>query len=76
VGALRLDEGRRGDYAQAAARLDRPIEQQLAIDTAGLILGMTHEAHARGAIWAGDRNSVEHFGTLTAKQSRHGRGSS
>ncbi len=76
VRALGLAEGKIGHYAEAAARLDRLIAEQVAAGSSGLVLGMTYEARARVAVWARDQAAVAQFGELTAEQYRHGRGSS
>jgi len=75
VRALALAEGKLGELDSASARLDALIERQRAMGVTGLNLGMTYEARARVAIWAGARADVERFGRLTAEQYRHGRGS-
>ncbi len=41
----------------------------------GLLLGVTYEARARVAIWAGDDAAVERYARLTAQEYRHGTGS-
>jgi hypothetical protein len=75
VRALGLAEAKLGQYVQATQRLESLIEEQRAAGIAGLMLGLSYEARARAAVWAGDRPAVEHFGKLTAEQYQHGRGS-
>lgn len=71
--ALALAEGKLGDLAGAAARLDAVIAAQQGYGAHGLILGATYEARTRIAIWAGDRAAVEHYGQLAAREYRFGR---
>jgi hypothetical protein len=73
--ALGLAEAKLGQYKQATERLESLIEEQSGVGIAGLSLGLSYEARARAAIWAGDRPAVERFGKLTAEQYQHGRGS-
>jgi hypothetical protein len=40
-----------------------------------MFIGVTYEARARIAIWAGDDQAVEEYSRLTAREYRHGRGS-
>jgi hypothetical protein len=72
---LALVEGKLGDLAGAAARLDAVIKAQHDYRGTGLILGASYEARARIAIWAGDHAAVEHYGHLAAREYRHGRAS-
>jgi tetratricopeptide (TPR) repeat protein len=74
--ALALAEGKLGDYDGAAERLERVIEDQLALQVSGLQLGASYEARARIAIWSGDQAALEHYAELTAREYRHGAGSS
>jgi tetratricopeptide (TPR) repeat protein len=72
---LALAEARLGEHASAAARLDDIARRQVAIGVQGLHLGATYEARTRVAIWTGDREAVEAYGRLTAREYRHGHGS-
>jgi hypothetical protein len=74
--ALALAEGKLGDYAGAAKRLEDMIARQLELQVSGLNLGASYEARARIAIWAGDQAALERYAELTAREYRHGAGSS
>jgi serine/threonine protein kinase len=73
--ALSLAEAKLGDYAGAAQRLERVIDEQRALGITGLQLGASYEARARVAIWAGDRQALQEFGRLTAAEYRYGKNS-
>jgi hypothetical protein len=74
--AMALAEAGLKDRSGAEARLERLIATQCELGVAGLNLGLSFEARARIAIWAGDRAAVEHYAPLAAREYRHGRGSS
>jgi hypothetical protein len=73
--ALALAEARLGDVSGAAARLEALIERQRALGVAGLMLGVTYEARALVAIWAGDRPALRSYAQLTAASYRMSPGS-
>jgi hypothetical protein len=73
--ALALAEARLGEYEQAAARLSRVIQEQLALGISGLRLGASYEARARIAIWARDAALAEEYMRHTAREYRYGQGS-
>jgi hypothetical protein len=72
VRALALAEAKLGEYAPAVERLDALIARQLALGATGLRLGLSYEARAQLAIWAGDERAFEHFSRLTAREYRYG----
>jgi Protein kinase domain/AAA ATPase domain len=55
----------------AVERLERLEERQRALGVTGLRLGLTYEARARMAIWAGDAAAFEHYARATAKEYRY-----
>jgi hypothetical protein len=75
VRATALADAKLGDFARAASRLERVIEEQRELGVTGLNLGASYEARARVAVWAGDAAGVETYARLTAQEYRHGRGS-
>jgi hypothetical protein len=75
VRALALAEAKVGAHDAAGERLDALITAQTELGVTGLLLGMTYEARARVAIWAGDERAVERYARLTAQEYRHGLGS-
>lgn len=75
VRVLSLAEARLGDYAGASRRLEALHADQEAAGIVGINLGATCEARARIAIWAGDREAIDKYGTLTAAAYAHGQGS-
>jgi tetratricopeptide (TPR) repeat protein len=72
---LALAEARLGDYAGAWQRLERVIEEQVALKVIGLQLGASYETCTRIAIWSGDVTRLQRYAALTAREYRHGRGS-
>jgi hypothetical protein len=72
---LALAEARLGDFDGARARLERVVEEQLALDITGLQLGASYEACTRVAIWSKDVARLQYYAALTAREYRHGRGS-
>jgi tetratricopeptide (TPR) repeat protein len=74
--AVALVEAKLNDHTAAAARLERLIAAQRELGLSGLNLGLSYEARARIAIWAGDHTAVETYTQLTAGQYRPGRASS
>ena len=72
VRALALAEAKLGEYAPAIARLDALIEKQLALGATGLRLGLSYEARAQLAVWAGDDRAFEQYSRLTAREYRYG----
>jgi tetratricopeptide (TPR) repeat protein len=74
--AIALVEAKLNDHTTAAARLERLIAAQLELGVSGLNLGLSYEARARIAIWAGDNPAVETYTRLAARQYRLGRASS
>jgi tetratricopeptide (TPR) repeat protein len=70
--ALAMAEARLGDYENANRRLDEVIADLNAFGITGLELGVTYEARTRFAIWAGDKDAIEHYSRLTAREYRHG----
>jgi hypothetical protein len=75
VRATALADARLGNFARAASRVDRVIEEQLALGVSGLNLGASYEARARVAVWAGDADAMTKYARLTAREYRHGAGS-
>jgi hypothetical protein len=75
VRGLALAEARLGDFESAWARLERVIEEQVALKVTGLQLGASYEACTRIAIWSGDIVRLQRYAALTAREYRHGRGS-
>lgn len=73
--ATALADAKLGNFTRAASRLERVIEEQLALGVTGLNLGASYEARARVAIWAGDAHAVAEYTRLTAREYRYGRGS-
>ncbi len=70
VRVLALADAKLG-LAGAAKRLEWLEEQQRALGITGLRLGLTYEARARMAIWAGDAPAFEHYARATAKEYRY-----
>jgi hypothetical protein len=68
---LALAEAKLGD-PRGAERLEALIAQQTALGAAGLRMGLSYEARAQTAIWAGDTAAFERFAELTAREYRHG----
>jgi hypothetical protein len=73
--ATAMADAKLGNFARAASRLERVIDEQLALGVTGLNLGASYEARARVAIWAGDADAVAEYTRLTAREYRHGGGS-
>ncbi|HKP61744.1 MAG TPA: protein kinase [Polyangiales bacterium] len=69
---LALAEAKLGDFDAAVARLDSLIAAQTELGVSGLRLGVTYEARAEVALWAGDAAKFEAFASLTAREYRHG----
>jgi hypothetical protein len=72
---LALAEAKLGEYDAAAARLEAVIIARKVLGVTGLGLGAVYEARARVAIWAGDDAALETYAELTAREYRHGHGS-
>jgi tetratricopeptide (TPR) repeat protein len=72
---LALSEGKLGDLAGAAARLEALVETISEHTGPGLLLGASYESRARVAIWAGDRAAVERYAKLALHEYRRGRAS-
>jgi hypothetical protein len=70
VRTLALTEAKLG-IEGAAERLERLEERQRSLGVTGLRLGLTYEARARMAIWAGDAAAFEHYARATAKEYRY-----
>lgn len=73
--ATAMADAKLGNFARAAHRLERVIEEQLELGVTGLNLGASYEARARVAVWAGDADAVAEYTRLTAREYRHGAGS-
>jgi hypothetical protein len=73
--ALALAEAKLGQHERAASLCDEVLAEQTALGVIGLNLGATYELRTRIALWAQDRSAVEQFGSATAREYRHGRGS-
>src|SRR5206468_1807563 len=56
-------------------RLDAIIQKQVEREITGLHLGASYEARARVAIFSGERDAVDRYMALTAREYRHGQGS-
>jgi tetratricopeptide (TPR) repeat protein len=69
---LALSEARLGEFSSAQTRLERLIEEQRSLHVSGLKLGLSFEARAQVAIWAGDQVSFEQFARDCAREYRHG----
>jgi hypothetical protein len=72
---LALAEAKSGDFAGAAARLDEQIAHQRTLAVTGLRIGLSYEARAQIAIWAGDEEAFATYAVHTAREYRHGAGS-
>jgi hypothetical protein len=70
VRTLALVEAKLGVQG-AAERLERLEERQRVLGITGLRLGLTYEARARMAIWAGDAAAFDHYARATAKEYRY-----
>ncbi|HKU40524.1 MAG TPA: hypothetical protein VJR89_20330, partial [Polyangiales bacterium] len=70
--ALALCEAKHGEVARACERLDALISKQTALGVTGVCMGLSHEARARIAIWAGDGQAFEQYASATAREYRHG----
>jgi hypothetical protein len=75
VRTLALADAKLG-VAGAAERLERLEERQRALGVTGLRLGLTYEARARMAIWAGDAAAFDRYARATAQQYRYAERSS
>jgi hypothetical protein len=75
IQALALAEAKLGDSG-GVERLGALIARQNALGASGLRMGLSYEARARVAIWSGDAAAFEHFSELTAREYRHGAGTS
>jgi hypothetical protein len=73
--ALAVAEAKLSDFTSATARLDGVIAKQEALGVKGVYLGVSYEARARVAIWAGSWDDVGKFAALAAREYRHGKGS-
>jgi tetratricopeptide (TPR) repeat protein len=73
--ATALAEAKLGRFAEATARVDAVIDEQMKLGVTGLMLGASYEARARIAIWAADDAALDKYANLTAKEYRHGHGS-
>ncbi|HKU36596.1 MAG TPA: serine/threonine-protein kinase, partial [Polyangiales bacterium] len=71
---LALAEAKLGDFPAAVARLDALIAAQTALGVTGLRIGVSYEARAEVALWAGDVAAFDTFASLTAREYRHGSG--
>jgi serine/threonine protein kinase/tetratricopeptide (TPR) repeat protein len=69
--ALALVEAKLGD-PESARRMERLIACQNELGATGLRMGLSYEARARIAIWAGDAEAFETFARLAAREYRHG----
>jgi hypothetical protein len=72
--ALALAEAKLADFSAASARIEALIQRQLALGVSGLKLGLSYEARAQIAIWAGDSVAFEQYSRLTAREYRYGAG--
>jgi hypothetical protein len=73
--AVALADAKLGDHANAAARIEGMIAEQIALGVKGLPLGASYEARARIAISAGDEQALHAYAELTAREYRHATGS-
>jgi hypothetical protein len=73
--ALAQAQAKAGDYTGASARLEAIIARQCERDVQGMHLGATYEARARIAIEVGDQRAFQEFGSMAAREYRHGNGS-
>lgn len=67
---LAFAEAHLGEHAQAAARIERVIAEQVALGVSGLHLGASYEVRARIAICARDEPGVWRYSRLTAEEYR------
>lgn len=75
IRALALAQAKLGQVEAAAQRLDAAIAVTQDAGVTGLQLGCLYEARAFVAIDAGDREAVERYTRLTAREYRYGLGS-
>jgi tetratricopeptide (TPR) repeat protein len=72
IRALAIAEAKLGQLEPAIARLEALIHKQTAAGVSGLRLGLSYEARAQVAIWAGDEDALKHNAQLTAREYRYG----
>ncbi|HKU40585.1 MAG TPA: protein kinase [Polyangiales bacterium] len=65
---LALAEGKRGEHARAAARLDEVIESYRALEMRGVIVAHCYVTRVRIAIWARDAAAVARFTASAAAE--------
>jgi tetratricopeptide (TPR) repeat protein len=70
IRTLAIAEAKLGDFAGAAARLDKLIAQRAGMMPSRLLLD--YDARARVAIWAKDTETAAHYAELAASQYRAG----